>query len=203
MPQIKHVVFDLGKVLIDFSYTQLFPLLRRQGAVIADVEDFAARVRLVDYEHGRISTAEFLLGVNRLLSRPLDPTEFRQAWCSIFTPIPQMLQLARQLQTRVGVYIISNTSEIHWHYLRERFLLADLCRDTFASFEVGHMKPAAAIYAAAEQRFGFTAAEAVFIDDRQENVVGAEACGWHAIQHLSYGQTRDALIALGLELPAG
>ncbi len=203
MSQIKHVVFDLGKVLVDFSYSQLFPLLRRRGALIRDVEDFASRIRLIDYELGRISTDEFLQGINALLSAPLDADELKNVWCNIFTPIPQMLTLARQLHDQVGVYIISNTGEIHWDYLRERFLLADLSTDGFASCEVGHMKPVAAIYTAAEKRFDFTPEEAVFIDDRQENVAGAEACGWRAIQHLSYGQTRDALIGLGLDLPAG
>jgi len=203
MSQIKHVVFDLGKVLVDFSYTQLFPLLRHHGAPIRDVEDFAVRARLVEYELGQISTKEFLQEINALLNHPLSENEFQSAWCGIFTPIPQMLSLARRLQTQFGVYIISNTSEMHWNYLRERFSLTELCLDSFASFEVGQMKPGAAIYAAAEKRFNFTAVEAVFIDDRPENVAGAKACGWQAIQHQSYGQTRDALIDLGLNLPAG
>jgi putative hydrolase of the HAD superfamily len=203
MAQIKHVVFDLGKVLVDFSYSQLFPLLRRRGALISDVEDFASKVRLIDYEHGRISTDEFLRGINALLSAPLDAFELKNAWCAIFTPLPQMLNMARRLRAQVGVYIISNTGEIHWDYLRERFSLNDLCKDAFASCEVGHMKPVAAIYAAAETRFNFAPEEAVFIDDRKENVAGAKACGWQAIHHQSYGQTRDALINLGLDLPAG
>jgi len=203
MAQINHVVFDLGKVLVDFSYRQLLPFLRRRGALIRDIDDFAGRVRLIDYEHGRIATAEFLRGINALLSAPLAEADLKNAWCDIFTPIPQMLALARRLRTQVGVYIISNTGEIHWDHLRERFSLADLCDDAFASCEVGHMKPAAAIYTTAQKRFGFAPEEVVFIDDRPENVAGAEACGWQAIRHLSYGQTRDALIDLGLNLPAG
>ncbi len=203
MTQVHHVVFDLGKVLVDFSYSQLFPLLRRRGALIRDVEDFAVRVKLADYEHGRMSTDDFLHGINGLLSAPLDVVELKNAWCGIFTPQPQMMTLARRLRTQVGVYIISNTGKIHWDHLRERFSLNDLCDDAFASCEVGQMKPAAGIFATAEERFGFTPAEVVFIDDREENVAGAIACGWQAIQHQSYAQTRDALIEMGLSLPAG
>ncbi len=203
MLQIKHVVFDLGKVLVDFSYSQLIPMLRKRGALIHDIEDFALQVKLIDYEHGKITTSEFLNGINNLLSAPLDEASLRDAWCSLFTPMPQMLSLARQLNTKLDVYIISNTGEIHWNYLCERFSLLELCKGGFASFEVGHMKPAPEIYAAAEARFGFSPTEVVFIDDRQANVEGAIACGWQAIQHQSYGQTRDALIDLGLDLPAG
>ena len=203
MSEIKHVVFDLGKVLVDFSYKQLFPMLCRRGALIKDVEDFAARVKLIDYEKGKITTEEFLQGINALLSAPMDELELKNAWCGIFTPMPQMLTLARSLQAQVPVYIISNTGKIHWDYLQERFGLSVFCKDAFASFEVGAMKPLPEVYATAESRFGFKPKEVVFIDDRQENVAGAMACGWQAIHHSSYGQTRDALISLGLDLPAG
>ena len=198
MSTIRHLVFDLGKVLVHFSYSQLFPLLRRRGALFSDIDEFAERVGLIEYEHGRMTTPEFLDRLNGLLSAPLSLEELEQAWCGIFTPQPQMLALARRLRPQVKVHIISNTGEIHWQYLRERFALDDLCEGSFASCEVGHMKPTAEIYRIAEERFGFAPPQAVFIDDRAENVDGAKACGWHGIHHRSYGQTLEALAELGL-----
>ncbi|WP_020676984.1 HAD family hydrolase [Geopsychrobacter electrodiphilus] len=198
MQQINHVVFDLGKVLVDFSYRQFLPLLRSRGAQIRDAEDFAERVNLIDYEHGRLSTGAFLRGINALLRAPLTEPELQLVWCGIFTPMPQMLHLARQLKSRLQVYILSNTGAIHWQYLCERFALMDMCKDAFPSCEVGHMKPAREIYTLAEKRFGFTPTEVVFIDDRLENVIGAQNCGWHGIQHQSYGQTCEALLELGV-----
>jgi putative hydrolase of the HAD superfamily len=196
MQQINHIVFDLGKVLVNFSYQQFLPLLRQRGATFKDIDEFAEQVGLIEYELGRISTSEFLQGINALLSAPLPEAELRQHWCGIFTPIPQMLDLVRQLRSQLQVYLLSNTGEIHWQYLCDRFNLKELFTDAFGSFEVGHMKPAPEIYRLAEQRFGFKAEEVVFIDDRAENVAGAQACGWQGILHLSFGQTRDALVAL-------
>ncbi|MCF6179870.1 MAG: HAD family phosphatase [Geopsychrobacter sp.] len=198
MAQINHLVFDLGKVLIDFSYSQLFPFLKRRGALIQNIGDFAEQVALVDYEHGRLTTVDFLQGINNLLSAPLTEAEIQQVWCGIFTPIPQMLSLARRLNRQMNVYIISNTGEIHWQYLQQRFALAKLCKESFASFEVGQMKPAPEIYRTAETRFDLNPAETVFIDDRLENVSGAIACGWQGIHHQSYGQTCEALHELGI-----
>jgi len=194
----RHIVFDLGKVLVHFSYSQLFPLLRGQGAEITDVEEFAAQVGLVEYEHGRLSNADFLQRLNNLLSSPLEEEALEQAWCQIFTPNPQMLQLLRGLRPTYGVYIISNTSDLHWRHLKERFALDQLCDDCFASCEVGHMKPKPEIYRLAEQRFGFKAEEAIFIDDRRENVTGAINCGWSGIHHLNYGDTLEQLRQLGI-----
>jgi putative hydrolase of the HAD superfamily len=201
MQQINHVVFDLGKVLVGFSYQQFLPLLRQHGATFKDIDDFAEQVALVRYELGQSSSTEFLQGINKLLSTPLPEAELHQHWCGIFSPIPQMLDLVRQLKSQRQIYLISNTGEIHWQYLCERFALKELFTDLFASFEVGIMKPAPEIYRLAEQRFGFKAEEAVFIDDRAENVAGALACGWQGIQHLSFGQTRAALLALEVNLP--
>ena len=199
---MRHIVFDLGKVLVHFSYSRLFPLLRGRGAQLVDVEEFAARVDLVEYEHGRLSNAEFLERVNAQLSDPLEAEALEHAWCHIFTPNPQMLQLLRALRPTHRVYIISNTSDLHWRYLKERFALEQLCDDCFASCEIGLMKPATEIYRLAEQRFGFKPDEAVFIDDRHENVAGAIACGWGGIHHLCYGETLEQLRQLGLSPPS-
>lgn len=193
MPDIQHVVFDLGRVLVHFSYRQLFALLRRHGAMIDDAEIFAQQVDLIAYEHGRLSDAEFLARANALLTTPLNVDDLGAAWCEIFSPIPQMLQLMRRLRPAYRTYIISNTSGLHWQYLCERFALESLCDNCFPSCEVGHMKPAAEIYRLAEKRFGFAPQEAVFIDDRRENVDGAIACGWHGILHESYGETLERL----------
>lgn len=198
MSEIRHVVFDLGQVLVHFSYRRLFSFLRKNGAQIKDVNTFAAQVGLMEYEHGQITNEKFLCQVNSLLQTPLDSEILKTAWCDLFTPIPQMLQLMRRLRPTCRTYIISNTSELHWHYLKERFELDRLCDDSFASFEVGQMKPAATLYRLAEKRFGLCPAEAVFIDDRLENVQGATHCGWHGIHHQSYGQTLEKLLDLGV-----
>jgi putative hydrolase of the HAD superfamily len=198
---INAVIFDLGKVLVDFSYAEFLPRLRRAGASIEDPEDFAAQVGLVDYEEGRIDSGEFFQRVNALLYKPLDLGVLERAWCHIFTPVPQMLNLARQLRGRVKTAILSNTSEIHWRYLHERFHLDHLCDSSLASFELGSMKPGAEIYRLAAERFELCPENLVFIDDRHDNVTGARACGWRAIHHQSYGQTRDELQQLGISCP--
>lgn len=201
VPAIDVIIFDLGKVLVDFSYAEFFPRLRRAGAQIDDAEDFAAQVGLVDYEEGRIDSHEFFQRVNALLEKPLELEVLETAWCQIFTPIPQMLNLARQLCGQVRTAILSNTSELHWRYLRERFQLNQLCDTCLASFELGTMKPGAEIYRLATERLGVRPEAVIFIDDRQANVAGARACGWRAIQHQSYGQTRDELDRLGISCP--
>ena len=201
MAVISTIIFDLGKVLVDFSYAEFLPLLRRVGASIKDADDFALQVGLVDYEEGRIDSREFFQRVNALLDNPLDQAVLETAWCSIFTPIPQMLNMARQLRRQLKTAILSNTSELHWRYLCDRFQLDSFCDNRLASFELGAMKPDADIYRLAAERLNLRAENLVFIDDRHVNVESARACGWQAIQHQSYGQTREELLHLGISYP--
>ena len=50
------------------------------------------------------------------------------------------------------------------------------------------MKPDRAIYDAAIVRAGTSASEVFFVDDRAENVVGAQAAGLDAVQFIDAGQ---------------
>lgn len=180
---VNSVVFDVGRVLIDFSYDQFFALLNNRGGQICDEADFAARAGLTQYEHGRISSQQFLKRVNALLTQPFSEEELTAAWNDLFSPCPQMLVCAARLKGRCRVYLLSNTSELHWQHLKDTYRLNNICHDLFASYEVGAMKPAAEIFAAAQQRFGLTPEETLFIDDKQENIAGAIACGWQGLWH--------------------
>lgn len=193
MAQVSDVVFDVGRVLIDFSYDRFADTLRAHGASFEGVEGFLDRVDLIGYELGEISSKEFLLQINRLLTDPLPLEELAGAWNDLFTPIREMLAVAGILKKKCCVYLLSNTSELHWQYLQERFALDKVCCDMLASYEVGAMKPAAEIFSIACSRFDLHPETTVFIDDREENVEGAIACGWHGIWHRSIAGTRKQL----------
>ena len=196
MPLVSDVVFDVGRVLIDFSYERFAAKLRRHGAQCAGAEDFLAEVDLLGYEQGKISSATFLAQVNRLLRDPLPEAELIAAWNDLFTPMREMLQLAGSLKQHCGVYLLSNTSEIHWQHIRQAYDLDSLSHDRLASYEVGVMKPAAEIFAVAGRRFNLQPATTVFVDDLEVNVKGAIACGWHGVWHRSFAQTRTELVRL-------
>ena len=201
MALVSDVVFDVGRVLIDFSYDQFAATLRRQGAVCDGPEGFLAHVNLIGYEHGEISSDEFLHQVNALLKEPLPVAELTAAWNNLFSPIREMLAVAGMLKQHCGVYLLSNTSELHWQYLQDAFGLDKICHDRLASYEVGAMKPAPEIFAAACSRFDLHPETTVFIDDLEANVKGAIACGWHGLWHRSIAESKTELQRLtGVEL---
>lgn len=195
---ITDVVFDLGRVLIDFQYHELLAFLDGRGARYDSIGHLLEQMQLDAYESGKLTDHEFLTNLNGLLTEPVPETTIRRMWTDVFTPIPDMLQLARDLSADCGVYILSNASAMHWDYLKEQFNIDTVGRGQLASFQAGVRKPHPRIYRTAEEQFGLTPSRTVFIDDLEENAEGARACGWHAIHHCTPAATRQALQALGV-----
>ena len=76
--------------------------------------------------------------------------------------------------------------------------LFDRFRDIVVSGDEKLVKPDAAIYRLALERFGIEAGDAVFIDDSLPNVVGARAVGMTALHFFDEPTLRGQLCDLGL-----
>jgi HAD superfamily hydrolase (TIGR01509 family) len=196
--QIRNIVFDLGKVLFDFSFDPFVRFLQECGADFHDVNDFLIRCCAADYECGRISSEEFLSLISAHLSRPPAAEEPAQRWQNIFTPFAETISFQQQLRASYRVFILSNSNDLHWKALREIFHLDALAEASLSSFQVGAMKPSLEIFRAAEKRFGIAASETLLIDDLESNVKGARLAGWHAIHHSTLNETRRELEKLGI-----
>ena len=101
----------------------------------------------------------------------------------MFCPNRKMVPLITQLVTsgyRLG--ILSNTCELHWQYIVNRYRLVRRAFSiTALSFKLGHLKPDPRIYAAAAELAGVAATEIFFVDDLIENVEAARKYGFDAV----------------------
>lgn len=195
----QNIVFDIGWVLVHLAPQPLLELLRSHGAAVQRLEDVTDNIELHEHESGRLDGAGLLANMARLAPRPPAADALAAAWVDMFDPQADMLALAGRLRARHRVYLLSNVGDLHWAELRRRFRLHELGDDVVASFEAGVMKPQAAIYAQAEERFGLDPAATVFIDDRVENIEAVLRRGWHGIVHGGHDSTVAALHALGVD----
>lgn len=195
------VVFDLGKVLLDFDYgimtRQLEPLCRAKGSELKQVIDQSPLLH--QYETGLISTPELFEAFKGITGYRGTLGQFSAAFADIFTPIEDMLELhARLHQSGVPLFIFSNTNELAVGHIRRQFpFFADFSGYIF-SHEVGAMKPAVKIYEAVEALTRRQGAEILYIDDRQENIDAGAARGWQAVFHRHPQETRQAVARHGL-----
>lgn len=197
--RIRSVVFDIGQVLVRLRPAPLFALLSAHGYEPDDLERVAHRVGIVEHETGRLDGAGLLANVAALAPRQPQPQALRAAWLDMFEPEPRMFALAARLRVTHGVFLLSNVGDLHWSLLQDRYRIHEVGHDAMASFLQGCMKPDPAIYLAAERRFGLDPERTVFIDDRRENIVAAQARGWRAVQHEGVDSTLRALRSLGID----
>jgi FMN phosphatase YigB (HAD superfamily) len=190
------VVFDLGKVLVEFDHSIAARRIAAQSRKSpAEIEVLIAQSRyIVDYETGRVTRREFYEWVREAAGFRGTLEEFGGFCADIFTAIPPMIELHARLHRRgVPTYIFSNTNELAIEHVRRNFPFLGNFDGYIYSYEVGAMKPDAKIYEALEKLSGRRGADIVYLDDRPENVAGGAARGWRAILHETPEKTRAAM----------
>lgn len=190
------VVFDLGKVLVDFDYTIAAKKIAERGAKhIENLHDFLSRSPLlIQLESGLLTSRQFFAEVQKATAFTGNADEFMDYFADIFDPIPGMVELHAELRTRqIPTYIFSNTNDIAVSHIRRRFPFFANFDGYILSYEVGAMKPNAKIYEALEALSGRRGADIFYIDDRLENVQAGAARGWQVVLHEAPETTRAAL----------
>jgi HAD superfamily hydrolase (TIGR01509 family) len=195
------LVFDLGKVLVDFDYSiaarRIVPLC---SSGCDPVKFFTQHAGLLEtYELGKFTTQEFFNQMKAASGFSGKQEEFNAFFADIFTPIQPMIDLQSELKkTRTATYIFSNTNDLAVEHIRRRFPFFSDFDGYVLSYEHGAMKPSARLYEIVERASGRRSGEIIYIDDRPENVEAGLARGWKALLHEAPETTRTALQKLGL-----
>ncbi len=190
------VVFDLGKVLVDFDYSiAAKKIAARSANQIEDLHEFlGGSPLLMRFETGQMNKQQFFSEVQKVTGFTGSLDEFIGYFADIFVPIPRMLELHAELKSKkIPTYIFSNTNEIAAGHIRDKFPFFGGFDGYILSYEVGAMKPVGKIYDALERMSGRRGADIFYIDDRSENVEAAAARGWRMVLHESPEKTREAL----------
>ena len=125
---------------------------------------------------------------------------WRPRFSETLTPVPGMREIVEALDAAgAPLFAITNFSHEFWPpFVRREAGLFDRFRGIVVSGEERVAKPDPAIFALAMRRFGLAPGEALFVDDRAENVAAGEAAG--LVGHVFRGADtlRVALTRAGL-----
>ncbi len=198
---ITAVVFDIGKVLIQWDMRALFAKL------IADEQEldwFLSHVVTEQwhFQHDAGRDAETMIA-ERSAEYPNYAPHIR-AWLDRFNetipgPVPGSADLVKALDAAgVPLYAITNFGADTWAGFRPTFLLLDRFQDIVVSGVEQLAKPDPAIYALAAARFGHDPRRMLFIDDNAANIASARACGWQVHHFHTADQLRSDLATRGL-----
>lgn len=190
------VVFDLGKVLLDFDYRISSGKIAARGAMTAaEVFDLLCKSPLpYRLESGLMTTEEFYNEVRAATGFRGTLEEFTDTFADIFSEIHPMIELQAALRASgVPTYIFSNTNDIAIRHIRRRFPFFAHFDGYTLSYEHSAMKPDAALYEVVERQTGKKGGAILYLDDRQENVAAGADRGWRALLHETPEKTRAAV----------
>jgi FMN phosphatase YigB (HAD superfamily) len=198
---IKAVVFDLGKVLVDFDYTIAVRKIAARGRMsVADLGHYITHSPLLlRYETGLLTSEQFFSEVCAVTGFGGDLEEFGNLFSDIFTPIEPMIQLHAALRERgLPTYILSNTNELAVGHIRRSFPFFSGFDGYIFSYEHHAMKPDPGLYEVVERQSGRRGQEVLYLDDCPGNVAAGAARGWQVILQESPEASRAKVIELGL-----
>lgn len=185
-PTIDAIIFDLGRVLVAIDNRLLTEGLFK-GLDPADAQDVARQTMadpaMVAFNSGRIGPEEFYAKMRRTYRLSIPFEEFCNLWCGIFYPMDGMEELVRSLDGKMKLGLLSDTDPLHWNFVRGAYPWIDrLFKKPTLSYKLGVMKPAPAIYLQAARNVGAEPQNCLYIDDLEDNVLGARAVGMTAVR---------------------
>lgn len=186
---IKNIILDLGGVVLDVDYNKAVHAFEQLG-----IPQFHAlysqqkQAHLFDrFEKGELSAAEFRATIKNMKS-DLTDQQIDTAWDSMIceTP-PERIAYLQELGKKYNLYLLSNTNEIHipcfYAYYDNTFgkgVFDSLFRKTYLSSRMGMRKPDREIFEVVIAENNLERSETLFIDDSQQHIEGAIACGLQA-----------------------
>ncbi|MFZ1681415.1 MAG: HAD family phosphatase [Rhizobiaceae bacterium] len=201
MPEIRHIVFDIGKVLIhydpDIPFFRIIPDAERRAFFFAQVCTPAWNI---EQDRGRgWAEAEALA----IADHPGFETEiraFRACWAEMVSHAYDgtVDVLRALLDDGHDVTMLTNFAADTFVEARAMYPFLNLSRGITVSGEVGLLKPDPEIYHHHARAFGLDPSATLFIDDSAANVEGAKSAGWQAIRFVDPAGLRADLAGLGL-----
>ena len=184
MTKIRHIVFDIGKVLIHYDpeipFRRLIPDEERRRWFLANI---CTHEWNLEQDRGRgWPEAEALL-IAEYPSEAELIRAFRKHWHEMVSHhyADSVAIMEKLIDEGRDVTMLTNFSADTFAEAKERFPFLKLPRGVTVSGEVGLIKPDRAIYDLHARAFALDPAATLFIDDSARNVEGAIAAGWQAV----------------------
>ncbi|MCB1066678.1 MAG: HAD family phosphatase [Simkania sp.] len=180
MGKYSAVIFDMGNVLISFSFEKM--LSQVATTVQLPVEKvkslFVEEGIGIKYERGEVSSRDLYNMLSEHSPVPFEFTKFIEAGCDIFTPRSEMVQIVKQLKAKgIRLILLSNTNEAHYQYISKHYDFLPLFDHLILSYKVHRVKPEKEIYQEALFHANASPHECFYIDDIAEYVHAARKLG--------------------------
>ena len=182
----EQIIFDLGGVLIDIDYQAT-----EKAFVELGLKDFGEKYSQLNqndlfdkFEVGEISTQHFINKILPLCPEGMSPNKVVAAWNAMLGEFPkEKIELLHQVKSRLPIYMLSNTNEIHIPKVYEAWdkvsdvPMSSLFDKVYLSFEIGKSKPDVGTFNWVCETLAINPSTTLFIDDSPQHIEGAKQAG--------------------------
>lgn len=205
MDNIRAVIFDLGRVLVDFDHRiSAEKISSLAGKSSKEVYDFFFNSPLIQsFEEGKISLEDFFAEVKMRLGLKISFREFLPVWNGIFFLTEEnkkIYQLSKRLKKDYKVALLSNVNILHFEHLKKNFPVFDAFDFIFTSYESGCSKPDPRIYQKVIEALKCPPCEIFYTDDREELIDVAKKIGLRSFVYKGFEQLKHDLASCGIRI---
>ncbi|WP_419904266.1 HAD family hydrolase [Kiloniella sp.] len=178
------IIFDMDGVLYHLDLNKRLTLMAEcTGRSEAEINhkiwhsEFELKAEQGFYKTGSDYLAEF----NEILGTNLTSDRWLELRASSMSPIPAMLELCRLLSNKYKVALLTNNGMLVEEGIKQRKIAPQLKEiftvDIFASAELNARKPDKDVYLNLCRKMKVPPHHALMVDDKLENVTGAQKAG--------------------------
>jgi putative hydrolase of the HAD superfamily len=202
---IKHIIFDLGGVLLNLDHKRTQDAFADLG--LMNFEEVWGNVKqsplFDDFEVGKISREDFIASIRSISRIQASDGQIVEAWNALLRDFPiRRLQILQQLRIHYDLLLLSNTNELHEEAFNKILMNANgipnigvFFDKVYLSHRMGMRKPNPKIFERVLNENQLQPIHTLFIDDYLPNVEVANELGIQTI-YLNNGMTIEKDIFL-------
>jgi glucose-1-phosphatase len=190
-PTVKNIIFDLGGIFLSLNYQ-----LTKDAFIALGIKDFDehftqhhANDLFERLEKGKISEIDFYDELRQATGLQASNEAIKTAWNAMLLGfVPEKIEWLKSIKQRYNVYLFSNTNQIHYDAFMDLYVRDIGTNDfnthfikAYYSQYMGLRKPYPESFQHILDEQNLLAAETLFIDDTEKNIVAANELGLQTI----------------------